>query len=65
MKAQNESNKNYNGVIRPLKTVFQTEGIKPLFRGLGATAIRAFPTNAVTFYTVILVKNYLDAPYRI
>jgi solute carrier family 25 carnitine/acylcarnitine transporter 20/29 len=61
MQAKNENNKNYSGIIRPLKTVYHSEGIKPLFRGLGATAIRAFPTNAVTFYTVILVKTYLDS----
>lgn len=58
--AQNDTNRNYDGVFQPFKTVYRTEGFRPLFRGLGATAIRAFPTNACTFYTVLLVKNYLE-----
>ncbi|KAJ3021251.1 UNVERIFIED_CONTAM: hypothetical protein HDU68_009720 [Siphonaria sp. JEL0065] len=42
------------------RTIYKAEGIRPFFTGLGATAIRAFPTNAATFYVVCYMRNVLD-----
>ncbi|KAI9361245.1 mitochondrial carrier domain-containing protein, partial [Zopfochytrium polystomum] len=48
------------GLISCFRTICRQEGVKTLFSGLGATAIRAFPTNAATFYTVTYVKQLLE-----
>ncbi|KAJ3330043.1 hypothetical protein HDU76_006539 [Blyttiomyces sp. JEL0837] len=52
------------GLFNTLMHVYRTEGSKALFSGLGATAIRAFPTNAATFYAVTWVKSALDPKPR-
>ena len=51
------------GLVQGFRHIIKVEGTATLFRGLGATAIRAFPTNAATFYTVTLVKNFFDPPF--
>ncbi len=58
--AENQSNPAYNGMIRTLRTMHRQSGFSVFFSGLGATTVRAFPTNACTFYTVLWVKKYLD-----
>ena len=40
--------------------IYRSEGWKVLWAGLGATLLRAFPTNAATFYMVMVVKNALE-----
>ncbi|XJO73684.1 hypothetical protein BDV3_004626 [Batrachochytrium dendrobatidis] len=49
----------YRNLINGFKVIAREEGIRVFFSGLGATAIRAFPTNAATFYVVVWVKNML------
>ena len=59
MRADIHSNK--MGMIKTLASIYRHEGYKTLFAGLGATAIRAFPTNAATFYVVVAVKSLLQS----
>jgi solute carrier family 25 carnitine/acylcarnitine transporter 20/29 len=40
--------------------MYREEGLKSFFRGFGAASLRAFPTNAVTFYIVAMVKRMLE-----
>ncbi|KAI9205110.1 mitochondrial carrier domain-containing protein [Polychytrium aggregatum] len=42
----------YRGTFDCMRQIIAKEGIRTLFAGAGATAIRAFPTNAATFYAV-------------
>jgi solute carrier family 25 carnitine/acylcarnitine transporter 20/29 len=59
--AENQSNPAYKGVFRTFNTMHrQSGGYRVFFSGLGATTLRAFPTYACTFYTVLWVKKYLD-----
>ena len=39
------------------------EGYRVFFNGLGATIIRAFPTNAATFYAVVATRDFLQNSY--
>ncbi|KAJ3293135.1 hypothetical protein HDU79_000652 [Rhizoclosmatium sp. JEL0117] len=48
------------GMVEAARTIYKAEGIRPFFTGLGATAVRAFPTNAATFYAVCYMRNVLD-----
>ncbi|KAI8915812.1 mitochondrial carrier domain-containing protein, partial [Gorgonomyces haynaldii] len=43
---------NYRNMRTAFATVVKNEGYGVFFRGLGACSLRAFPTNAATFYTV-------------
>ncbi|KAI9349623.1 mitochondrial carrier domain-containing protein [Obelidium mucronatum] len=47
------------GMWSAAKQIYKADGIRPFFTGLGATAIRAFPTNAATFYAVCYMRNVL------
>jgi solute carrier family 25 carnitine/acylcarnitine transporter 20/29 len=38
----------YKSTFHCWRQIVRTEGIRPLFAGLGASCIRAFPTNAAT-----------------
>ena len=42
------------------KHIFRTEGIRGLYRGLGLTAARAFPSHAFLFYAYEVVFQKLD-----
>ncbi|TKR61195.1 hypothetical protein L596_028339 [Steinernema carpocapsae] len=44
-----DSYKSYGDVIR---RTYAENGIRTFYRGLGSTLLRAFPTNAATFFTV-------------
>ncbi|KAJ3416844.1 hypothetical protein HDV05_008429 [Chytridiales sp. JEL 0842] len=57
---QSQTSGRSSTLFQTIRTIYQREGIKVLFAGLGATALRAFPTNAATFYVVTAVKNGLD-----
>ncbi|TPX71896.1 hypothetical protein SpCBS45565_g00989 [Spizellomyces sp. 'palustris'] len=50
----------YKGTFHCMRTIIRSEGWGVLFSGWGATAIRAFPTNAATFYAVCWAKNILN-----
>ncbi|GAB6020328.1 hypothetical protein CHUAL_003041 [Chamberlinius hualienensis] len=42
--------KNYKGIMHCFMKSYKSEGIKVFTRGLNSTIIRAFPTNAATFF---------------
>jgi solute carrier family 25 carnitine/acylcarnitine transporter 20/29 len=56
------SSKNYRGIIDCGRAIVKAEGPTVLWRGLGATIVRAFPTNAVIFLTYSMSMNFLDRP---
>ena len=49
----------YHGFIDCGKQIFKSEGIRGFKKGLGVTLVRAFPVNAVTFATVMVLLNYM------
>jgi solute carrier family 25 carnitine/acylcarnitine transporter 20/29 len=57
---QSETSGPIKGLLRSVREIYRREGGRVLFAGLGATAVRAFPTNAATFYVVTAVKNLLE-----
>ena len=59
--AQEDANPRYNNFRNAFRLIVKEEGYRVFTRGLGATALRAFPTNAATFFTVISVKNFINS----
>ncbi|KAI9091139.1 mitochondrial carrier domain-containing protein [Phlyctochytrium arcticum] len=57
---EQEVDRKYKGTFHAMRTIARTEGWRVLFAGWGATAIRAFPTNAATFYAVCWAKHLLN-----
>ncbi len=57
---QEDSSPKYKNLRHGFKTILREEGYRVFFSGLGATALRAFPTNAATFFTVVSVRNWLE-----
>ncbi|KAI6657319.1 Mitochondrial basic amino acids transporter-like [Oopsacas minuta] len=49
----------YNGFMDCGRQIYKSEGIIGFKKGLGVTLIRAFPVNAVTFATVMVLLNYM------
>jgi len=47
----------YKGPLHCLELGLKEEGSRFLFRGIGTTVIRAFPTNAATFFVFTFVKK--------
>ncbi|KAI8808868.1 mitochondrial carrier domain-containing protein [Cladochytrium replicatum] len=56
---QQDFNPQYRGMADCFVKTYGREGIRVFFSGMSATAIRAFPTNAATFYTVVWVRNHM------
>ena len=54
-----QGNHKYNGFIDCGRQIYNTEGVKGFKKGLGVTLVRAFPVNAVTFATVMVLLNYM------
>ena len=50
----------YRGTWDALVKCVEAEGVSVLFRGLNATIVRAFPTNAVIFYVYALSLDSLN-----
>lgn len=48
IQAQDMKNQEYRNTWHCFKTVYRGEGMRVMFAGVGATIIRAFPTNAAT-----------------
>ncbi|KAF2356049.1 Mitochondrial substrate/solute carrier [Trinorchestia longiramus] len=48
----------YNGIVDCFKTSVREEGWSVLTRGLNSTLLRAFPTNAATFFVVTSVLKH-------
>ncbi|KAI8818299.1 mitochondrial carrier domain-containing protein [Fimicolochytrium jonesii] len=61
--AENESKKTYTSTFQCLRTIVRAEGPSVLFSGWAATAVRAFPTNAATFYAVGWAKVLLAGAF--
>ncbi|KAJ3160088.1 hypothetical protein HDU88_008360 [Geranomyces variabilis] len=57
---EHEVNPRYRNTMHCLREIVRHEGWRVLFSGWGATAIRAFPTNAATFYAVAFAKRWLS-----
>jgi len=49
----------YSGILDCVLKSLREEGIRVFFRGLNSTMIRAFPTNAATFFVVSYVTKLL------
>ncbi|KAI8813606.1 mitochondrial carrier domain-containing protein [Cladochytrium replicatum] len=56
---QQDFNPQYRGMADCFVKTYRREGIRVFFSGMSATAIRGFPTNAATFYTVVWVRNHM------
>ena len=54
-----EGKRNYKGIIDCGRQIYNSEGILGFKKGLGVTLLRAFPVNAVTFTTVMVILNYM------
>lgn len=50
----------YTGIVDCTRRIMQAEGASVLWRGLGATVIRAFPANAVIFLTYSTTIDLLE-----
>lgn len=50
----------YTGILDCFRSVVRAEGPAVLWRGLGATIIRAFPTNAAIFLTYSTTMDLLE-----
>lgn len=55
-----EPRKHKNGYFL-LKNLYETEGVRGLYRGFGATIIRNMPSSAIWWSTYELTKNYLHS----
>ena len=50
--------------IKVLRQIIREEGYKGLFRGVNATIIRAFPTNAVIFYMYSWSMDFFNSFHK-
>jgi solute carrier family 25 carnitine/acylcarnitine transporter 20/29 len=50
----------YKGSIDCIKKSYKAEGLSWMFKGLGPTLFRAFPTNAATFSVTLVTMNMLS-----
>lgn len=50
----------YKNLVHAARLILRTEGPRVFFNGMGATALRAFPTNATTFYIVVWSRNIIN-----
>lgn len=48
------------GLLFIAKDIIKTDGVKGLYRGLGACYLKIFPSMAITFYTYDLLKWYFS-----
>eukprot|EP00050_Salpingoeca_kvevrii_P021211 m.107896 g.107896 ORF g.107896 m.107896 type:complete len:301 (+) comp9235_c1_seq1:84-986(+) len=58
---QSMTNPIYKGLLDGFRKLYASEGSAVFFRGLGATILRAFPLNAVTFSVYELTLRFLDS----
>eukprot|EP00002_Diphylleia_rotans_P024321 TRINITY_DN4799_c0_g1_i1.p1 TRINITY_DN4799_c0_g1~~TRINITY_DN4799_c0_g1_i1.p1 ORF type:complete len:264 (+),score=63.80 TRINITY_DN4799_c0_g1_i1:630-1421(+) len=54
------TSKEYHGVLNVLQTILRTEGVAPLFRGIGAAAIGAAPAHAIYFAAYEWTKDKIS-----
>ena len=55
----------YKGILNCLKQSVASEGYSCLFRGVGSTVIRAFPTNAATMGVVTWIMKTFSEDYEV
>eukprot|EP00117_Sycon_ciliatum_P025815 scpid63831/ scgid21340/ Mitochondrial carnitine/acylcarnitine carrier protein CACL; CACT-like; Solute carrier family 25 member 29 len=55
----------YSGVASCIRRSYQEGGIRVFTKGLSTTMVRAFPVNAVTFYTVEVLLKLMNTPSKI
>ena len=60
LQAQPLDKPQYKGVVDCFVKIVKADGPSVLFRGLGATLLRAFPLNAVTFAVYELTLHTLQ-----
>ena len=66
VKTRFQASNNYKSYLDVIRHAYAENGIKTFFIGLGATLLRAFPSNAATFfavewtYRILLKTNFLD-----
>jgi solute carrier family 25 carnitine/acylcarnitine transporter 20/29 len=60
---QEDKTPKYKNLRHGFKIILREEGYRVFLSGLGATCIRAFPTNAATFYVVATVRDHLEGRY--
>jgi len=51
----------YSGIVDCIRKSKQEEGLRVFTRGLNSAMIRAFPTNAATFYVVSYTTKFLNS----
>jgi hypothetical protein len=62
---QEDQKPKYLNMRNAFKVILREEGYRVFFSGLGVTALRAWPTNAATFFTVVSVRNALESSFDI
>lgn len=58
IQAQDMRNREYKNMVDCFRKVYRGEGMRVMFAGLGATVIRAFPTNAATCIFMLFLFMY-------
>ncbi|KAJ3343815.1 hypothetical protein HDU83_005518 [Entophlyctis luteolus] len=53
-----------SSMVKTAIDIYRADGLRPFFSGLGATCVRAFPTNAATFYGVSCMRAVLEKHNR-
>lgn len=48
----------YRGLVDVLRALLREEGPKALYKGFNAVFLRAFPANAVTLHSHIIIFHY-------
>lgn len=61
---QEDQSPKYVNLRQGFRIILKEEGHRVFFAGLTATALRAFPTNAATFYVVVAVRNFLESRFQ-
>ncbi|KAJ3304259.1 hypothetical protein HDV03_002996 [Kappamyces sp. JEL0829] len=60
---QEDRQPKYHNLRNGFRIILREEGYRVFFSGLGATAIRAFPTNAAVFAGVVVCRNFLEKTF--
>ena len=50
--------KAYQGVVHALRTIVATEGLKALWKGFGANAVRAIPSSMLQFAVMDTTRKF-------
>uniref|UniRef100_A0A0D6R7Z5 Mitochondrial adenine nucleotide transporter ADNT1 n=1 Tax=Araucaria cunninghamii TaxID=56994 RepID=A0A0D6R7Z5_ARACU len=64
LQVQNPLNRKYNGTIQGIRYIWNTEGIRGLFKGNGTNCARIVPNSAVKFYSYEQASSAILWLYR-